>query len=234
MKIAIMQPYFMPYIGYFQLIKEVDKFVFFNDVNFIKKGWINRNQILNNKEPKYFTVPLIKASQNKLICDTYLHDFSNWRIHFLKKIKQCYKNSTYYNESFEVIERILYKKNFEKIDDLTSTSVCEISKYLGINTSFVFSKDLNYSKIGNGQHKIISISKLLGANTYVNLINGLNLYVKKDFDNEDLKLKFIKMNKIEYYQNSNNNFIPSLSIIDILMNNPKNDILSFMDSYSLQ
>ncbi|MEO8664089.1 MAG: WbqC family protein, partial [Ignavibacteria bacterium] len=95
MKLAIMQPYVFPYIGYFQLINAVDKFVLFDDVSFIKKGWINRNRILVNKQEYTFTIPLKKASQNKLIKDIEISEENNWRDKFLKTIEKSYCNASF-------------------------------------------------------------------------------------------------------------------------------------------
>ena len=118
MKVGVMQPYFLPYLGYFQLIDSVDSFVFFDDVNFIKKGWINRNSILLNNEAHKFTIPLIKASQNKLINEIYLFDYLAWRNSFISKIEVSYKSAPNYSNILDLIHDILYAKHFELISDL--------------------------------------------------------------------------------------------------------------------
>ncbi|MBL4652339.1 MAG: WbqC family protein [Flavobacteriales bacterium] len=234
MTLAVMQPYIFPYLGYFQLINAVDTFVFFNDVNYIKKGWINRNQILQNDTAIFFTVPLIKASQNKLINETYIFDIENWRTSFLKKVEFCYRKSPNYNEVSTLIREIISNKTYKSISELASDSVIKIGNYLGIDTEFVKSSDLDYDKNGtNGQHKIISIAQLLSVNQYINPLNGLHLYKKEVFDKQNISLKFIEMEDIKYQQNETNKFAPSLSIIDVLMFNSKKEVELLLQKYIL-
>ena len=115
MKVAIMQPYFFPYIGYFQLINLVDVFVVYDDVNYIKKGWINRNNILINKKSFLFSLPLQNMSQNKLINEIFLVEDTNWRISLLNTIQITYKNAPYFDEVYSLIEEIIsYKINQQK------------------------------------------------------------------------------------------------------------------------
>ena len=112
MKVAIMQPYFAPYIGYFQLINEVDIFVIYDDVNFIKKGWINRNNILINGQPNLFSIPLINVSQNKKINETYISLDQKWKTEFLKRIQIAYKKAPYFEEAYVLVKKIiLYSEN---------------------------------------------------------------------------------------------------------------------------
>jgi len=107
-----MQPYFFPYIGYFQLVAAVNKFVIYDDVNFIKRGWINRNNVLINKKSNLFTVPLIKASQNTLINDTKINlKFYNiWKVKFLRSLEQSYKKAPYFTEVYNLIKNVLVLK----------------------------------------------------------------------------------------------------------------------------
>src|SRR5687768_6232595 len=115
MKLAIMQPYFLPYLGYYQLVNAVDTFVFFDDVNFIKKGWIHRNQVLVNGEAHKFTIPLKDASQNKKIYEVHLSDYAAWRDSFLKIIDFNYKKAPYYENTRELLAKILFQKEYETI-----------------------------------------------------------------------------------------------------------------------
>ena len=232
MKVGVMQPYFLPYLGYFQLIDSVDSFVFFDDVNFIKKGWINRNSILLNNEAHKFTIPLIKASQNKLINEIYLFDYLTWRNSFMSKIEVSYKSAPNYSNILDLIHDILYANNFELISDLSSSSVMKIMDYINLNRTTFKSSNLNYSS-SNATGKIVSICKKMNATEYINPINGKFLYDSKEFNENNLEIKIIKMsNEISYSQNSPT-FISNLSIIDVLMFNTIENVRSLIGKYEI-
>src|SRR5690554_3981859 len=139
--VAIMQPYFFPYIGYFQLIKAVDKFIFYDDVNFIKNGWINRNRILVNKNANYLTVHLRDASPFKLINEIGLIDN---RPKLSKTIAMAYKKAPYFDAVFPVIEACM-NYDTDNISELAIKSILEVSKYLDLNTEFERSS-IHYSQ----------------------------------------------------------------------------------------
>ncbi|NLK94079.1 MAG: WbqC family protein [Clostridiales bacterium] len=222
MKIAIMQPYFMPYLGYFQLIKEVDLFVLFDDVNYIKKGWINRNRIKINGEESMFTIPLVKASQNKRINEILISDAQNSKNQLYKKIHNAYRKSDKYDEVNEIIKKaVMY--NEESLDKYIKNALEEVCKYLDIKTKFIISSEIEKNNELKGQEKIIEICKLLKADEYINAIGGVQLYDYKKFNENDIKLKFIKADEN----------IPTLSIIDVLYNEKKETIKEYIDMYSL-
>ena len=233
MKVAIMQPYLFPYLGYWQLIKSVDTFVILDDVNFIKRGYINRNSILVNNNVHMFSVPIDKPSQNKLIMDTKLKFSRNEKEKFLKSIYLSYKKAECFETVYDKLKKIvLFEEN-----DLTTyieNSLIEISRYLGIETEFKRSSDIYTSYNVKGEQSIIEKCKNLGANVYINPIGGISLYNREKFLNEGIKLHFIQMkrDKIIYKQFSEN-FIDNLSIIDVLMFNTKDTILEMLDCYEL-
>lgn len=231
MKIAIMQPYVFPYIGYFQLIKSVDVFVVFDDVNFIKKGWINRNNILTNGTAKRFTIPLENASQNRLISETNISQSNNWQEDFLKTIHHSYKKAPFYLEVIKLLENVILLSS-EKISDYNYNSLSQITEFLEIKTKLIKSSDLKKSENKKGSEKILEISQMLGADTYVNAIGGQNLYSKEDFEKNGVELLFIKTLPIEYKQ-FNHDFVPWLSIIDVMMFNSKKDIQNLLNQYTL-
>ncbi|MGD9638331.1 MAG: WbqC family protein [Alphaproteobacteria bacterium] len=228
MKLAIMQPYFMPYIGYWQLINAVDTFVIFDDVNFINKGYINRNSILVNNQPYRFTLELKHASQNKFINQTDIGENST---KILKTVEQSYKKASQFKAVFPLLENIFLntEKNLAKY---IGYSIVEISKYLDISTSFVYSSKLSKDNDLKGQDKIIAICKALEASDYINAIGGVDLYDKSLFKKQNITLSFIK-NIPTAYPQFNHDFIPNLSIIDVLMFNHKNMITEQLNSYEL-
>lgn len=232
MKLAVMQPYIFPYIGYFQLINAVDKFVFYDDVNFIKRGWINRNQILINKNAHLFTIPLIKASQNKLILEIELGIDEKWIATFLATLEFNYKNAPNFDEIFNLIQTIFSKQN-RTIADLTIESITTISKYLGLLTQFEKSS-ISYasSKGMEKADRLIDITKKSNSNTYINPNGGKDLYTKAYFNKQGINLFFIE-NSILPYSQYKNEFISGLSIIDVLMFNSKENIKHMLTKYTL-
>ena len=231
MKLAIMQPYIFPYIGYFQLINAVDKFVIYDDVNFINRGWINRNRILVNGKDSLFTIPLKDASQNKLINEIEVNWDAAWKNKFLKTIEQSYKKAPFYKEGLDIIEKTL------NIEALNSSSVIfnnlkVICEYLDIKTELVKSSAIYQNADLKAQERILDICLQEKANHYINPIGGLALYDKSFFEAKGLKLNFIKAKPVVYPQ-LKNEFVPWLSMIDVLMFNSKETIQAFLQEYEL-
>ncbi len=231
MKIGIMQPYLFPYLGYWQLINAVDKFVILDDVNFIKRGYINRNHILFNNRETLFTLPLVKASQNKLINEIGIVEDKKEIDKILLIIKTAYKDAPYFNAAYPLIEKIIKFKNVNLSKYITN-SIFEICKYVGINTQIIPSSSRYEKKALKGQLRILDIVEKERGKTYINPIGGLNLYEKGVFAKKGIKLKFIEMDRISYQQ-TNNDFVSNLSIIDILMFNSPMEIVQLLDKYKL-
>jgi hypothetical protein len=228
MKIAIMQPYLLPYIGYWQLIKAVDKFVIFDDVNYINKGYVNRNNILVKGEPYQFTLELLGASQNKLINEIQIGNNSN---KILKTIENNYKKSPYFKNTFPLLEDIFYhpEKNLAKF---IGYSLKRISNYLKINTKFIYSSEIEKNNNLKNQEKIIDICKKLNAKKYINLIGGRELYEEEEFISKNIELYFIDTKLTKYHQ-FKYKFQPFLSVIDIMMFNNNIEIIRKLDNYQL-
>jgi len=231
MKLSIMQPYIFPYIGYFQLINAVDKFVIYDDVNFINKGWINRNRILNNGKDSLFTIPLKEASQNKLINEIDINWDSAWKSKFIKTLEQCYKKAPFYTEILPIIEQTLSVDN-EPVSKVIEYNLKLICNYLNIKTEIVSSSAIYQNTYLKAQERILDICLQEKVSQYINPIGGLELYDKKFFEAKGLRLNFIKSNSIEYPQ-FKNEFVPWLSMIDVLMFNSKEKIKEFLDNYEL-
>ena len=177
MTLAIMQPYLFPYIGYWQLINAVDVFVIFDDVNFIKKGYINRNLILVGGKSQQFTLELIGASQNKLINEIEVGNNSQ---KLLKTIEMSYKKAPYFDNVYPIIEDILNNKE-KNLAKFIGYSLEQISSYLKLNTKFIYSSDIEKDNSLKAQDKILDICKKLNATSYMNAIGGQELYSKEIF-----------------------------------------------------
>jgi hypothetical protein len=231
MKAAIMQPYIFPYIGYFQLINTVDKFVFLDDVNFINKGWINRNFIQNKGDKILFTIPLKGASQNELIKDIPVSEEGNWRKKLLATIALSYKKAPYYEERFTLIESIINTQNVT-IADYAKNSIMQISAALKLKAEFIRSSSI-FEKINSGEDRILDICVKLGATTYINPQGGTELYNKEKFNQKSIALNFLFSGQVNYNQNHAKDFVPHLSIIDVLMYNNNEQIHQLLNHYTL-
>jgi hypothetical protein len=219
MNLAVMQPYLFPYIGYWQLINAVDTFVIYDDVNFIKGGYINRNNILQNGNSQLITLELIASSPNKRINEISIGNNSN---KLLRTIRQNYSKAPFFQDVSPMLEEILNNEQ-EELTKFLGSSLVKISKYLNIETKFLYSSDIKNDKTFKAQDRLIEMSKILNATGYINSIGGIELYDKEVFSQNDINLRFLKTHKISYKQ-FNNEFVPNLSIIDILMFNDKEQI----------
>lgn len=213
--IAIMQPYLFPYIGYFQLIDKVDVFVSFDDVQWIRRGWINRHTILKNNAEKKITLPVVKADMASMINQVSFCNF----VHndYLNQIKQSYIKAPNFKEIYSFIESVMQYEE-SNVANFVNNSICEVMKLLSIDTEFISSSTLKNDKILSSQDKIINICQHLNAHSYINNINGQYLYKKEDFKEKNIDLLFLNK-EIKKYKQFDNNFIPYLSIIDVLMFN---------------
>ena len=228
MTLAIMQPYLFPYIGYWQLINAVDTFVIYDDVNFIKQGYINRNSILSNGKSQVITMELIGASSNKLINEI---EVGNNRSKLSKTIKQNYVKARYFEVVYPLIENIL-NQNEKNLGKFIGYSLEQISNYLEINTKFIYSSDIEKDNALKTQDKVLEICNILKADKYINAIGGQELYNKEIFKENGMELNFLKTELVEYKQ-FKNDFVPYLSIIDVLMFNSKDEIKEMLKRYEL-
>jgi WbqC-like protein family len=231
MKIAVMQPYIFPYIGYFQLLNASDKFVIYDDVNFINKGWINRNKILVNNKENLFSIPLVKSSQNKLINETEISNDTEWKTKFLKTIKTAYSKAPFFDEASRIIQAIIQNED-RNISKFILKSLNIICEYLDIDKEIVESASVYNNSSLKNQDRIIDICLKESAESYINPIGGMELYSRKLFEEKGLKINFIKPGPVQYRQ-FNDNFIDSLSIIDVLMFNSKQRIKELLNEYEL-
>lgn len=232
MNLAIMQPYFFPYLGYFQLISVSDTFVFYDDVQFIKGGWINRNRVLMNQSIVFINAIGEAVSPNKNINDIYLSSSLKWKDKLLKTIFFSYKKSSFFEEIYPFVEQLV-GQDLDKLSDYNINALKEISRKLELKTRFLTSSvDLNNDHL-NREARVIDICKYLGANQYINPYNGIGIYDKETFGKEHIDLKFIKMNGNLEYRQFDVPFVPNLSIIDVLMFNGFQGTREFLTKYSL-
>ena len=231
MKIAVMQPYFIPYIGYFQLMSAVDQFVVFDDVNYIKRGWINRNRILLNGQPHYLTLPISGASQNRIIQFIELDRDKIALDKKLSMIRHAYSKAPFFDATFSLAEKLLGCPE-NNLCRFIVYSLKIIAAQLGIPTRFCMSSELKKDSSLKGQEKILEICRVLGADHYINSIGGRGLYENEAFARNGIRLSFLSPDPIEYPQ-FGGGFVPDLSIVDVMMFNSREACREFLKDYHL-
>lgn len=233
MSVAIMQPYFFPYLGYFQLVQAVDDFVFYDDVMFIKKGWINRNRILMQGKEFLFTIPLEKQSQNKTIRESTIAWGPEFPGKFIVQLESAYKKAPQFNQVMPLI-RALFAEQPESMAELAGKSIELVWQYLGLEKRFHYSSELADNQADGRAERLIHITKSLGSSQYINALNGQSLYEKDFFASHGIELLFIKPSLQPYSQGKLTSFEPGLSMIDVLMWNEPAVIVAMLKNFSLE
>lgn len=234
MKAAIMQPYFFPYIGYFQLMNAVDEFIVYDNIEYTKKGWINRNRILVNGKDDFITLPLKKDSDFLTVNKRNLADeWKTSRAKMVSRITESYRKAPFFELTFPLIEKCLFCDS-QNLFDFIFFSLVEIKNTLEIQSNLLVSSAIPVNHTLKSEKKVIAICHARKANIYINPIGGVNLYAKDEFRNEGIELKFLRSNAFTYSQ-FKNEFIPWLSIIDVLMFQPRAEIIRYLNTgYSLE
>jgi hypothetical protein len=234
MRIAIMQPYFFPYIGQFQLIQAVDRFILCDDVQYIRHGWINRNRILKPCEGhQYVIVPVSKHQTHSPIKDVKVANGQDWKKTILRQVEHYRKIAPYYATVQKVLNDCLAPEetSIARLNGHCFTVVCD---YIGIPFKVEMSSELglDYSNVNNAEDGALRMCEQLGATAYFNPPGGMELYSKESFCKSNIRLNFVKPNFKEYDQHRNG-FIPGLSIIDIMMFNAPAEIRAMLNDYQL-
>jgi len=236
MKLAVMQPYFFPYIGYFSLIQSVDRFMFFDDVQYIRKSWMGRNRLLNieKNEPYYIRPDIVKPNYQALFPTVKLEQNDQWKIKIFEQIKGYKNKAPYYKETLVLLEKI-FEKEYENLVDFNCSSIMEISNWLNLrvqfdkytNHNFWFSEKPDPGTWG------FEISKELKATSYINSSGGESFIFHEDFTKAGIKLGFIQP-ELKKYNQQNDEFITGLSIIDVLLFNGKENTSRLVQNYSIK
>lgn len=228
-----MQPYFFPYIGYWQLIKASDVFVVYDNIKFTKKGWIQRNRILNNEKDFLISLSIKNDSDHLDIRDRFLvEDFDKKAKKIYDEISCFYKRAPFFNETLSVIQKTLFFQDRNLFSFLLN-SIKEVLFYLNIDTKLAVSSTLEINHKLKNKDKVIAICKFLDSSEYINLSGGKDLYCQKEFRDVGIKLEFMKNKNVKYNQFSKE-FVPNLSIIDAMMFNSVEDINKMLDEYVLE
>jgi hypothetical protein len=221
-----MQPYFFPYLGYFQLVGAVDKFVFYDDVNFIKNGWINRNRLFLSGAPRYITVPLSGASPFEKINQVALLQGDGWRRKVLESVRHSYSKAPYFTSVNELLASVLFAKE-DRIGEIAKKSILAVCDYLGLQSEFVNTSAVYANESLNGIERVLDICAREGAQEYFNLPGGRELYDEAAFRNRGIALEFVQPRLTSYNQFARE-FQAGLSILDVLMFNNRSAVVSMI------
>ena len=219
MKLAIMQPYFFPYIGYFQLVAAVDRFVFYDDVNYMVGGWINRNRLILSGQVGWLTLPLRGASPHRRINEVEAQLDPTRRRKLLSSVAQSYRKAPHFEQVHALFAGIVQSDD-PSLSALARQSVVAVARYLGFSTEFVVSSGRYGNEFLRGTERVLDICRREGATEYHNLPGGKSLYSAAAFADAGIELRFVEPNLSEYRQ-FDLAFTPGLSIIDVLMFNDR-------------
>lgn len=217
MRLGIMQPYFLPYIGYFQLIAAVDQFVVYDNIKYTKKGWINRNRFLQNGKEAMFSLSLKKDSDSLDVCERELAaDFDRERL--LNQLRGAYRRAPHFEQTFLLIEQVVRYPE-PNLFLFLHNGIVQVCAHLGITTKIIVSSEVDIDHQLRAQDKVLALCEALDATAYVNAIGGVELYSKKTFQEKGVELQFIQSRPCDYVQ-FDDAFVPWLSIVDVMMFNP--------------
>lgn len=234
MKIAGMQPYLFPYIGYFQIIYAADRFVIADNAQFINRGWINRNRILVDDKAHMITAALTKDCSHLKINERFFTNEFNekGKKKILKTIHHAYKKAPNFKICYDLVESILMYNN-NNVAEFTKNSLKEICSFLEIETLVLTQSELDIPSQLEAQDTVIQICKKLNATRCINAIGGMQLYSAKEFEKNGVDLKFIKIKEAFKYKQFNDQFIPNLSIIDVMMFNSQMETKKLLTEFDL-
>lgn len=230
MRLAIMQPYFMPYIGYWQLLSAVDSFVVYDNIQYTKKGWINRNRFLLNGRDELFSIPLKKDSEYlDVVQRAVAVDFNRGKL--LNQFEASYRKAPFFEAVFPLVTSII-KAESRNLFEFLHHSIRLTAAFLDVTTPVVISSTIAIDHSLRGQDKVIALCKAMKADHYINAIGGQALYTRPSFEAQGITLSFIKTRPVAYAQ-FGAAFVPNLSIIDVMMFNSKEVIREMLGEYDL-
>lgn len=232
MRVAIMQPYLFPYLGYFQLIRAADKFVLHDDVQFIKGGWVNRNRMLFKGQPRPFVLPVSKGPSTACIDQRrYADSFAADKAKISRQLQHSYSRAPYYGFVMKLVDACfsIEKPNVARFN---TELVRRVAAYLGIVTPISVSSEMELGPGERGVERVLKINRVLQSTHYINPIGGVDLYRREEFAVHDLELSFLQFKALPYQQFAHD-FVPDLSILDVLMFNPPEQFPELLRSYRL-
>lgn len=235
MKLAIMQPYFFPYIGYFSLMEYADRFVFFDTPQYITRGWVNRNRLMTAAgDPVYMTVPIKKAPRETAIKDIEIDDAQNWREKIYGQLSAYKKRAPHFRDTAEFVHAVLDGFEGSSLSALNIRGMKAAAEAIGINCAFdTFSEmDLPIGEVHAPDEWALEISKAMQAEIYVNPPGGMDFFDKSKYDRAGIDLQFLQSGLKPYVQRVGK-WVPGLSVIDVMMFCGKDEIKDLLNDYTI-
>jgi WbqC-like protein family len=232
MIVSIMQPYFFPYIGYFQLIYNCDHFVLLDDVQYIKRGWVNRNRILMNGEPLYITLPVLYAPRVLSINQRVYQLDKEIVKQLIKRIEGAYHNAPYFQVTMPLIRETMGFSD-SNVAAFNANLICRIAQRLALETPITLSSRLEKDTTLRREERLIEICRVVGASEYVNPSGEVDLYSGASFATRGITLRFLKPS-ISPYRQFGAPHVPNLSVIDALMFNSPEQMRNLLQEFSLR
>lgn len=221
MRVAIMQPYLLPYIGYFQLMSAANRFVVYDNIKYTKQSWINRNRIASHGQESFFTIPLKAGNDSADIVERSIAgSFSS--IKMLNKFRGAYQKAPFFDETFPLLEKV-FTHDEENLFSFIFHSLHATAEHLSLPDNLVVSSTIPANHQLTGQDRVIAICNALGTTEYVNPEGGVDLYSRATFSQAGIELKFLQSRPLEYQQYCEP-FLPRLSIVDVLMFNSRDSV----------
>lgn len=231
MKLAIMQPYFFPYLGYFDLIHNVDLFIVYDTVQYIRRGWINRNRVFHQSGTgwQYITIPVEHAPQKTPICEIQTSQAQPWQGRIMGQLAHYKTRAAHADEVLDFVGGCLFstERSIARLNVSTLEHCCRL---LGVDFRYKYSSqlDVQLDPDRNAEDRILDLCTYLGATEYVNLPGGVNLYDQESFAKRGIRLTFRNLPAL-VYDTPEYSFEPNLSIIDLLMWNESQEIRKHLD-----
>ncbi|TYA56639.1 WbqC family protein [Formosa maritima] len=235
MKVAIMQPYFMPYLGYIAIINYVDEFILFDTPQFIRHGWIERNKVLKlDGDTMYIKVPLVKHARNTTIENVIINNNLSWKHKIISQLDHYKKRAPYYKNVIALLHEI-FDEEYSSIVSLNYKSLQILCRYLGIITPISIWSEMKVEidEVKAPDEWALHICKALKYDTYVNLPGGRSFFDVQKYEREGISLSFLELEPTQYKQFSNV-FVPFLSIIDVLMFNDVSQVKEMLKNFNLK
>lgn len=232
MKVAVMQPYFLPYLGYWQLFAAVDRFVLLDDVNYIVRGWVNRNRIWVGGKEQWMTIPLSNASQNRLISETLIVEGNEWKQKLMRTVQGAYAKAPCFAEGRDWLAEILDTEE-RNLASFLARSIRIIATRLGLGTSVERSSSLPGETGLRAEARIIELCKMVGAGDYYNLPGGRDLYAASSFSREGLDLRFLRSDWDSIGLESASGEL-TFSLLDLRMHNSTEALRKAMEKCSFE
>ena len=224
------QPYFLPYLGYWQLIHAADHFLVADDYAYIKAGWVNRNRILINGKPHFFRVEMVEHTPSRLIMDKQVAMKPAWLKDKLRTLEMAYHRAPFFKEGYALAERILTCPE-RNLSPFLEHSIREVCAYLGITTPISRSSGLPGNCLLKREERIYDFCRRLGADTYINLPGGQKLYDYQEFARHGIRLRFIQP-QLKPYRQFGDSFVERLSILDAIMFNSPDALHAMLDDFA--